>query len=53
MNIWNIIEIICTIAAAVCLIVALVLVLRSEFKACKFRREIEEEFNKREEDINE
>lgn len=47
MNIFNIIEIICTIAAAVCLIVALVLVFRSEFKACKFRREIADEFNKK------
>lgn len=50
MNIFNIIEIICTIAAAVCLIVALVLVLRSEFKACKFRREIEAEFERLEDE---
>jgi cell division protein FtsL len=41
MNIFNIIEIICTIAAAVCLVVALVLVVVSEFKARKLRREIE------------
>ena len=47
MNIFNIIEIICTIAAAVCLIVALVLVIRSEFKARKFRHEIADEFNKK------
>jgi hypothetical protein len=47
MNIFNIIEIICTIAATMCLIIALVLVIRSEFKACKLRHEIADEFNKK------
>ena len=42
MNIFNIIEIICTIAAAVCLIVALVLVLRTEDTKCICREFIEQ-----------
>jgi hypothetical protein len=47
MNIFNIIEIICTIAAIVCMVVALVLLVVAEVKARKLRREIEEMLNER------
>lgn len=46
MTIFNIIEIICTIAAVVCMVVAVVLLVVSEIKARKFRREIEAELKR-------
>lgn len=49
MNIWNIIETICTIGCIVCLVVAIVFLVASDIQARKFRRKIEDELKKQKE----